>query len=38
MLNVLLALMTVIWATPTVAGQIIGPAKAVDSTLIEIDG
>jgi len=38
MLKVLLALMTVVWATPTIADQIIGPAKAVDSTVIEING
>ena len=38
MIKVLLALMTVLRATPTVADQIIGPAKAVDSTVIEIDG
>jgi endonuclease YncB( thermonuclease family) len=38
MLKVLLALMTAIWATPGVADQIIGPSKAVDSTVIEING
>jgi endonuclease YncB( thermonuclease family) len=38
MLRVLLSLVTVIWATPVVADQIIGPAKAIDSTVIEIDG
>jgi endonuclease YncB( thermonuclease family) len=38
MLKVLLALMTVISATPAVADQIVGPANAVDSTVIEVDG
>jgi endonuclease YncB( thermonuclease family) len=38
MLKVLLSLVTVIWATPAVADQITGPANAIDSTVIEING
>jgi endonuclease YncB( thermonuclease family) len=38
MVSVLLSLAIVMFATPVEANQITGPAKVVDSTVIEIDG
>jgi endonuclease YncB( thermonuclease family) len=38
MIRVLLLLVMVILATPAEANQIAGPAKAVDSTVIEVNG
>ena len=38
MIRVLLLLVMVIFATPVEANQIAGPAKAVDSTVIEVNG
>jgi endonuclease YncB( thermonuclease family) len=38
MIKVLLSLVPVLLATPAVANQITGPANAVDSTVIEVNG
>jgi endonuclease YncB( thermonuclease family) len=38
MIKVILSLVLLIFATPAGANQIIGPANAVDSTVIEING
>lgn len=38
MIKLLLSLMMVVFAVPAGANQITGPARAVDSTVIEVDG